>query len=313
MEKKPTESPVTEGKIAPTLKDKDTRSAEPAGRPQQATLTETPRQIVAPSAYWSTSTASASPFNPADHQKLIRKLPPAEPPTSKPQTPTPDPVLSPVLSHLLNNSTGNLVMKNQKTKWLPPHPKKSNLTTQRHSMETETTSTSLSNHAMPTLSSTETYSIQTRGRSSSYSLTWPREQQKHGKKFSWMKRMEPMEATPTSSQNSRRPSLRLMLKEKHKHSYGNLDREKTQQTNISHNSGSSQDMPRSQMTNNSLNTSWKESTQGFYRRFLARTHSQPWSEKGTTQQWNSTLSTGDIRMKERTHGVPDTDKEDKHT
>ena len=94
-EKKPTESPVTEGKIAPTLKDKDTRSAEPAGRPQQATLTETPRQIVAPSAYQSTSTASASLFNPADHQKLIRKLPPAKPATLKPQTPTPDPVLSP--------------------------------------------------------------------------------------------------------------------------------------------------------------------------------------------------------------------------
>ena len=95
MEKKPTESPVTEGKIVPTLKDKETRPAEPVGRPQQATSAETPRQIVAPSAYQLTSTASASPFNPADHQKLIRKLPPAEPPTSKPQTPTPNPVLLP--------------------------------------------------------------------------------------------------------------------------------------------------------------------------------------------------------------------------
>ena len=47
------------------------------------------------SAYQLTSTASTSPFNPADHQKLIRKLPPAKPSTSKPQTPTPDPFLSP--------------------------------------------------------------------------------------------------------------------------------------------------------------------------------------------------------------------------
>ena len=86
-EKKPTESPVTEGKIAPTLKDKDTRSAEPAGRPQQATSTETPRQTVAPSAHQSTSTTSASPFNPAVHQKLIRNIPCTE-------TPTPNPVLS---------------------------------------------------------------------------------------------------------------------------------------------------------------------------------------------------------------------------
>ena len=40
-----------------------------------------------------------------------------------------------------------------------------------------------------------------------------------------------------------------MPKEKHEHSYGNSDREKTQQTNILHNSGSLQDMPRSQTTN----------------------------------------------------------------
>ena len=88
VEKKPAESPVTEGKIAPTLKDKDTRPAEPAGRPQQATSTETPRQTVAPSAHQPTSTASTSPFNPAAHQKLIKNIPCTE-------TPTPDPVLSP--------------------------------------------------------------------------------------------------------------------------------------------------------------------------------------------------------------------------
>ena len=87
-EKKPTESPVTEGKIVPTLKDKDTRSAEPVGRPQQATSPGTPRQT--PS------------FNPADHQKLIRKIPCTKPSNSpstlKPQTPTSDPVLSPAAS-----------------------------------------------------------------------------------------------------------------------------------------------------------------------------------------------------------------------
>ena len=66
--------------------------------------------------------------------------------------------------------------------------------------------------------------------------------------------------------NSRRPSLQLMPKEKHEHSYNNSDREKTQQTNILHNSGSSQDVPRSQTTNSLLK---------FYRRFLVRTHSQP--------------------------------------
>ena len=75
----------------PTLKDKDTRSAEPVRRPQQATSTETPRQIIAPSPARLTSTASASPFNPAAHQKLIRNIPSS----SKPQTPISDPPLSP--------------------------------------------------------------------------------------------------------------------------------------------------------------------------------------------------------------------------
>ena len=87
-EEKLTESPVTEGKIVPTLKDKDTRPAEPVGRPQQATSPGTSRQT--PS------------FNPADHQKLIRKIPRTEPSNSpstlKPQTLTPDPVLSPATS-----------------------------------------------------------------------------------------------------------------------------------------------------------------------------------------------------------------------
>ena len=41
VEKKLTESLVTEGKIVPTLTDKDNRSAEPVGRPQQATLKDT--------------------------------------------------------------------------------------------------------------------------------------------------------------------------------------------------------------------------------------------------------------------------------
>ena len=42
-----------------------------------------------------TSTASVSSFNLTDHQKLIRRLPPAESSTLKPQAPTPDPPLSP--------------------------------------------------------------------------------------------------------------------------------------------------------------------------------------------------------------------------
>ena len=121
--------------------------------------------------------------------------------------------------------------------------------------------------------------------------------------------MEPTEATPTSSQNSRRPSLWLMPKEKHEHSYDNSDREKTQQTNISHNSGSLQGAPRSQMTNSLSNTSWKESTQEFCRKYLARTHSPLQLENGLSAQ----EIPRDIRMKERTHGVPDTNKENKHT
>ena len=88
-EKELTESPVTrkgKGKIAPTLKD--TRSAEPAGRPQQATSAETPGQTAALSTHRPTSTVSASPFDPAAHQRLIRNIPCTE-------TPAPDPVLSP--------------------------------------------------------------------------------------------------------------------------------------------------------------------------------------------------------------------------
>ena len=165
-EKKPTESPVTEGKIVPTLKDKDTRSAEPVGRPQQATSTETPRQTVAPPAYQSTSIASTSPFNPAAHQKPIRNV-------ARTETTTPDPVLSPaalsLAKQLWNDSDEE--PEDEMTSSAPKEKIKSNLTTQRHSMETETTSTSLSNHAMPTSSSMETSSTQTRGKSSSYSPT----------------------------------------------------------------------------------------------------------------------------------------------
>ena len=159
-EEKPTESPVTEGKIVPTLKEKDTRSAEPAGRPQQATSPGTSRQ---------------SPlFNLADHQKLIRKIPHTEPlnspSTSKPQ---PDQSYHLLPLQLLNNSIGILVTKTQKTILLPPHPKKSDSTTQKCLMEIETFSTNSSKHAMPTSISTLRSSAQTRRRFSSYSPIWP--------------------------------------------------------------------------------------------------------------------------------------------
>ena len=81
-------------------------------------------------------------------------------------------------------------------------------------------------------------STPTRRRSSSYSQTWLKEQQKHGKKFTWTKRTEPMDFTPLLSPNSRKHSQQPILKVKHEPSYDTLGKAKTVLTNTLHSSES---------------------------------------------------------------------------
>src|ERR1700761_6010011 len=95
--------------------------------------------------------------------------------------------------------------------------------------------------------------------------------------------------------NSKKLSLQQTPKGKHEHSYDNSGSKKTQQTSTSRNSGSSLDAPNSLTARRSSNTSWKVSTQESYRRFSARTHSQPRSKTGTPRLQNSTLSTDDSK------------------
>ena len=134
-------------------------------------------------------------------------------------------------------------------------PKEIWINTSRHSMETEMTSTSSSSPAVHTSISTPRSSTPTRRRFSSYSHTWLKEQQKHGKKSTWTKRSELMDFTPLSSPNSRKCSQQLIPKVKHGPSYDNSGKAKMVLTNTLHSSESYQDEPNSQMTRHLLSTS----------------------------------------------------------